>query len=351
MNVTIIKKLALSTILSASACVALAQDIHFSQFYETSILRNPSLTGIFSGDYKVGIVYKTQWNSISNNPYQTGMLSAETRFPINQRINDFISVGVLSYYDRAGSIGMNSLTFYPAVNYNKALEGDNGSFLSVGFTGGYIQKSFDPSKMTVDNQYNGRQYDPALGTGENIPNSKLNMWDAGAGVTFSTTSSGANNSTTYYVGAAAYHFTNPRNSFFNNNNIYLGVRWNGTAGMSMKLSESYNMQAHISYSKQGSNSEIIGGGLIGWNKLSLSGDDILFNLSGGVFYRWNDAAVPVVQLKYKDLSFGLSYDMNVSKLKAASNLRGGFELTVFKKGLFNDPSFEKSRTICPHSFW
>ena len=26
-----------------------AQDIHFSQFYENAILRNPALTGIFSG--------------------------------------------------------------------------------------------------------------------------------------------------------------------------------------------------------------------------------------------------------------------------------------------------------------
>ena len=55
-----------------------AQDIHFSQFYENGILRNPALTGIFSGDYKAGVNYRTQWSSISV-PFQTMLATAEDR--------------------------------------------------------------------------------------------------------------------------------------------------------------------------------------------------------------------------------------------------------------------------------
>jgi hypothetical protein len=33
--------------------VIYAQDIHFSQFFEAPLLRNPSLAGIFTGDIRV----------------------------------------------------------------------------------------------------------------------------------------------------------------------------------------------------------------------------------------------------------------------------------------------------------
>ena len=41
------------------------QDIHFSQFYDNAILRNPALTGIFSDEYKFGLDYRSQWGSVS----------------------------------------------------------------------------------------------------------------------------------------------------------------------------------------------------------------------------------------------------------------------------------------------
>src|SRR5579883_2000020 len=97
-----------------------AQDIHFSQFYEIAILRNPALTGIFSGDYKAGVNYRTQWSNIAT-PFQTALASAESRLRVNT--NDYLSYGISATYDRAGTINFNSLQVYPAINYNKYLEG------------------------------------------------------------------------------------------------------------------------------------------------------------------------------------------------------------------------------------
>ena len=85
-----------------------AQDIHFSQFYENSIFRNPGLTGIFSGDYKAGVNYRTQWGSISN-PFQTVLASVESRVAVNKEVGDFLSYGLCVSYDHAGSINFNSL--------------------------------------------------------------------------------------------------------------------------------------------------------------------------------------------------------------------------------------------------
>src|ERR1700748_3535699 len=75
-------------------------DIHFSQFYETSILRNPALTGVFNDDYKLGVYYRNQWSSITN-PYNTVLVSAESHVQVRETSEDFFSFGVLGYADKA----------------------------------------------------------------------------------------------------------------------------------------------------------------------------------------------------------------------------------------------------------
>src|SRR3954467_773907 len=109
---------------------AKAQDIHFSQFYENAILRNPALTGIFSGDYKAGVNYRQQWSNISV-PFTTVLASVESRILVNKEVGDYLSFGVAATYDRAGTINFNSMQIYPAINYNKALEDTHGSYLSL----------------------------------------------------------------------------------------------------------------------------------------------------------------------------------------------------------------------------
>jgi len=140
--------LSISALLGASIC-SNAQDIHFSQFYENSILRNPALTGIFSGDYKFGVDDRSQWGGVTT-PYSTVMLSGETRILVNRDIGDYISFGMVVTYDKAGSINFTSTQIYPAISYNKALDDKHHTYLSVGLTGGYINRSVDQSLMTTN---------------------------------------------------------------------------------------------------------------------------------------------------------------------------------------------------------
>src|SRR5690242_12887659 len=70
-----------------------AQDIHFSQFYENALLRNPALTGIFTGDYKAGVNYRSQWGNISY-PFQTVLASVEMKMPIKRDVKDYFSFGL-----------------------------------------------------------------------------------------------------------------------------------------------------------------------------------------------------------------------------------------------------------------
>src|ERR1700748_2006426 len=86
-----------------SAC---AQDIHFSQFFQTPLLRNPSLAGIYTGDIRVQAVYRSQWNSVTD-AYKTASLDGEYKMPVGKS-NDFVTVGMQLLYDKAGTIAWTS---------------------------------------------------------------------------------------------------------------------------------------------------------------------------------------------------------------------------------------------------
>lgn len=344
-------KRALSIIVLAAALTTQtqAQDIHFSQFYETTVLRNPALTGIFNGDYKVSANYRNQWNSIAQ-PFVTGQVSFETRIPVNDQVNDFFSAGLLAYQDKAGSVDMKTVGVYPVVSFSKSMEDVHNSFISAGFTAGYVQRSFDPTKVRVNSQYGPGGYNPDAPTGEHLSDSKINYFDLGAGINFSS-GGGENNELSYFVGVAGFHFTKPRASFYNDDNVKLDTRWNVNAGLTYRIDESFGVIVQGNYTKQGGYSEAIAGGLFHWKSATERASDPNFVLYLGGFYRLNDAVVPVVKVDYMRYSIGFSYDVNVSELKAASNMRGGYELSVVKTGMFKDPKWERSRTACPHFFW
>ncbi len=327
------------------AAVCQAQDIHFSQFYETAILRNPALTGTFDGDYKVAAVYRSQWSSISK-PFVTGVVCGEARLPLKGQSGDYFTAGLLAYYDKAGSIGLQSIALYPSLAFTKYL-GSSRSFLSAGFTGGFVQRSFDPSKASFNSQYSSvGGYDPNQNSGENLSNNRISNWDLGAGVALN--SGAEDNSYTYYLGVSAYHFSRPRRSFLTDNNLVtLSTRWVLAAGGSVRLSDQYGVQLHLNYSRQGVYDELIGGGLIGWKRISDNESDPALAIYGGVFYRMKDAAIPTFKLDYKQVSVTLSYDFTTSELRTASNGAGGLELTLIQSGLFKSDKYERARTLCP----
>jgi len=341
---TFCRRTAAAISLSLFSFAAFGQaDIHFTQFYETSILRNPAMTGVFGDDYKLGAYYRNQWSSISN-PFTTFLFTAESHMPVKETSEDFISFGLLSYYDKAGTIDQKITTFYPALNYNKCLNTDKSRFLSFGFTGGYMQYSFDPSKTTFNNQYVNGKYNPANPSMENLPAAKMTLWDLGAGINYNT-SSGENNDVTYIVGVSGYHFTQPKFSYYQKSGITQNMRLNGNFTLSSRLSDMISYQLHANYAMQGTYREIMLGGILNWTQHAVGAKDI-FIVSGGLFYRYGDAICPVFKMNYTNLSVAVSYDVNVSSLKEASNMQGGFELTVFYNGNFTNKTPDK-KTVCP----
>src|SRR5687768_265318 len=128
------------------ANVSLAQDVHFSQFYETPLFRNPALAGIVNGDVRAQAVYRSQWNSVTN-AYKTVSANAEYKMPIGNGDN-YATIAMQLYHDKAGTTSLTSTQVMPAFNFHKSISGYRNRYLSVGFMGGLMQRSFDRSKMT-----------------------------------------------------------------------------------------------------------------------------------------------------------------------------------------------------------
>src|SRR6478736_5914382 len=82
-----------------------SQDIHFSQMFETPLLRNPALAGIFSGDIRAQSVYRSQYNAVAH-AYQT--VSANVEYKMLLTKDDFLTMGGQVLYDKAGAVSLTS---------------------------------------------------------------------------------------------------------------------------------------------------------------------------------------------------------------------------------------------------
>ncbi len=319
-----------------------AQDIHFSQFFEAPLLRNPSLAGLFEGDVRVQMVYRDQWNSFTN-AYKSGSLNAEYKMPVGKG-DDFLTAGIQVLYDKAGTAGLTTTDFLPALNYHKSLSSNKTTYLSVGFMGGLVQKSIDKSKVTTNAQYDGIAFNPALADGETFSTPNYTYFDGAVGASFNA-AFGADYANSYFIGLAYHHFNRPRNSFYRSSAAALNPKIVASGGLKFHIDESTYFTLQADYSNQGSFNEVIGGVLYSYKVGEPEAPQYVIH--GGAFLRWKDAFIPVVKIDYNPFSVALSYDVNVSQLKTVSQGRGGVELSVSYIGFLDRDNSSKNKVLCP----
>jgi type IX secretion system PorP/SprF family membrane protein len=320
-----------------------AQDIHFSQFFEAPLLRNPSLAGLFDGDVRLQLVYRDQWKSVTPYSFRTASFNGEYKMPVGGG-DDFFTVGGQILYDKAGSAVQSTTHLLPVVNYHKSLSTQRTSYLSLGFMGGWVQKRIDYSKITTNNQYRDGNFNPGAPTGEYFTDPVVGYWDGSVGMNFNT-SLGPDLQHVFYIGAAYHHLNRPKTSFYKNAAIELHPKYVFSAGLKLNVDDYRCFTLLQDVFIQGSSREIIGGGWYSY-KLDEYTDDPLYVIHAGVFVRCNDAIIPVVKMDIRSFSITLSYDINTSPLKTASQTRGGFELGLSFKGFVGHNS-SQDKVLCP----
>lgn len=330
-------------ILLCAVFPALSQDIHFSQSFETPLLKNPALAGIFTGDLRVQAVYRTQWGSVTV-PYQTGSLNGEYKLPVG-RGDDFLTLGGEILYDKAGTVALSATHILPTINYHKSLSAERNMYLSLGFMGGLVQRKIDQSKITTNSQFDGITYNSTLANGETFTKPSYTYLDGSVGMTFNT-QLGENQDNNFYAGVAYHHFNKaPKVSFYGNPNYEMIPKWVFSGGVRMNMTDYSFFTLYADYSKQGPHTETLAGALYSIRLDDMEDPRYIFHAGG--FLRWKDAFIPVVKMDFKPMSVAVSYDVNASQLTRASRGQGGFELSLTYQKYFDRDNSSREAVRCP----
>jgi type IX secretion system PorP/SprF family membrane protein len=301
--------------------MAHAQDPHFSQFFSSPLTLNPAFTGKFNGLWRLAANHRDQWPSIPK-AYVTS--SASVDFPILQKKipdNDVFGVGISGLSDASANNILKLNYGSLSMSYHKSLDENGYSTIGAGFQGTYSSLSLDVSKLYFEDQLTQNGF---TGTTSDILTNGTNQsyFDMNAGVLYSGSSNGINN---YYLGVSMYHINRPKVSF-KDKNWYLSGRITVHAGGSFPISDVLTVHTSIIHQIQNKASETTLGAAIAAN---LNQDEEKpTSVYLGSWIRFNDAVVPYVGLEFGGLRIGASYDLNISGLKAATNTRGGSEISL-----------------------
>ncbi|RYE23934.1 MAG: type IX secretion system membrane protein PorP/SprF [Sphingobacteriales bacterium] len=325
-----IKLLFLALTLCCSVGQLKAQiDPHFSQYYANPLWLNPALTGVTDGDYRVNVNAKQQWASLGK-----GFLTAGASFDTAPTKN--LSFGAMVLNQNAGEISFNQLNALLSGAYRIRFGRNGDQIINFGLQAGIINKSFDPSKITLGSQFNPIMgYDDTMPFNETFVSSSYLAPDINTGIMFFD--AGPNKAVNVFAGAAVSHLTQPKDKFIGGD-AKMPMRFTGHGGARIELNYMFDITPNFIYLKQGEAQEFAAGA---YAKFMLDAEsDLIF----GSNYRFDDAAIAFLGFHLKNMVIGASYDFNTSSLNRATASRGGLELSISftsRKGIVG-PNF-----FCP----
>lgn len=291
-----------------------SQDIHWSQFNDNQLFQNPAHAGHFDGDYRFVGNYRDQWRSVTV-PFSTFSMSADAKFKN-------IGFGINMFNDQAGDGKFRTVELQGNISYAIKLTGDSTHVIRPGINFGMNHRQVNWDELYFDTQYNGYVFDPSAPTFENYQSSRKTNMSLGAGLVYEWY---RDNRFKVLAGVGAFNLNRPNQGFYDLE-IPREIRVNGFVKGTFQLNEKWDLIPSAQYSTQGVYQELVIGGS---GKYYLDRKkDIYSALYGGIWYRNADAAYLSFGYDYQDLFFGISYDLNFSKLVPASHMRGGIEFAV-----------------------
>ncbi|MFT3676466.1 MAG: PorP/SprF family type IX secretion system membrane protein [Chitinophagaceae bacterium] len=333
------KLLSILTVCALLTTTAKAQDPNFSQFFASPLTLNPALTGKFDGVMRFAANYRNQWPSI-NNAYTTMTASLDMGIMKN-RVPEYdqFGIGIMAYSDKAGNGALNSNYLGLSVAYHKALDENGYHQLGAGFQGTYMNKRLNTEKLTFQDQLTPMGFTGV--TRESFSSQQVNLhyFDLNAGIIYNGSTNGYNN---FYLGASMYHINRPKETFQKGDFLLNSrVTIQGGAKIPVGTYNSLHVAANHSIQAKARNTMLGGAFCLNVN----NDEDNPTNFYIGSWYRFQDALIPYVGLEFGEWHFGTSYDVNTSALKAASNSRGGVEVSLIYVKKYTDPNMKKLN--CP----
>ena len=329
------KKLLLGVSLTVlMAGTAVAQDVHFTQYFTSPLTLNPAMTGLVAEDLRFSANFRTQWSAVSSNPYMTGTASFDIA-TLKGKLpeGDALGLGLLLQYDKSGTGSLTNTTAGLSLAYHKAFGHDRMQHISFGLQGYYVQKSIDFQKLTFGDMFNAGTGGFSNTTLESFQKVEVGYSDFNGGLMYSGKVA---DHVTAYLGYSYYHIAQPVESFLADNH-QIHSRSTGYMGGSFEMNENTVLYASALYQEQASASEVLLGAAVGF-VLNPGHDaeymkNTIFYLGG--WYRYGDAAAPYIGLEWSKMRLGVSYDVNISSFSPATGGAGAYEISLIYFGRIN----------------
>lgn len=340
------KKIFITIIFASSAILANAQDYHYSMFTMSPLTLNPALTGNYTGDLRIVNNYRMQWTTVSK-PFTTYSLGIDmplARKDKKKSSPDFFAIGVNVNVDKAGSTNLKNNSGYGMFSYNKSLDGMGNTYFSIGASLGLCQRSISTADASWGRQWDGLQYDPTLSTGEGQLNQdSFSFFDFGIGT--AVTMSG-NDRFRMSLGAAIFHLNRPRIDFLGvEDKLYMKIGLHWKAEIALGENSNASLVPQIQYVQHGP-ARLINLGLGAKYRLSERSHYTDYrnekSLTLGGMYRLGDAFSGYLRIDIASVGLAFNYDLNVSKLTAASNGVGAMEFMLIYTGLYSNKNTRSS---------
>ena len=284
--------------------IAFGQDPIFTQFYSNPIYLNPAFAGSRVCP-RFALNYRNEWPNISGN-------FVTTAAAYDQKVESlFGGVGIIVLTDNAAKT-IKTTRVSAVYSYNQAVTRELS--INFGIEATYFQKSLDWDKLAF-----GDMIDPRRGFV--YPTNDLLRGGTSSGVDFSTGIIGYTEK--FFFGFAAHHLTEPNESLMSSVDVPLPRRYTAHLGAVIPLKGGKGryskvddfISPNIIFTQQGTFQQLNMGLYIKKN-----------SLTGGVWYRNNDAFIITVGLESEYIKVGYSYDITVSKLSLGSG--GSHEVSM-----------------------
>ena len=131
------------------------------------------------------------------------------------------------------------------------------------------------------------------------------------------------------IGAAVQHINKPANSFYSAGEVKISPHYIVNAGAQYQMTDNMQLQPSLLYMQQNSIAELDANASLKYQLTECKFP--VTNLYGGLGIRVKDAVSLNVGADFKNLFLGMSYDINTSPLRTASNGRGAIEFALIYK--------------------
>lgn len=317
---------------------AKAQDLHYSQFYNSPLNINPALTGIFNGDHRITGSLRDQWRFVPV-PWFTFSGAYDQKLHIGVTEQSFWSAGVNFNYDSQGDSRINLATLNLSGSYNRILNESN--VLTGGLLIGYSTRGFSEADLTWDSQWTGDSFDGGIVSGENFDGTRVSFVETAAGVNYRWQKT---NRTKVDVGVGVFHLIEPSVSYYDGDTEKLPRRINVMGIGNIQLLDAIDLQMHGLYQLQEEYNELVIGALGKFYLNQKRGKETQIHL--GVGYRTSGSIIPTFAVDYRGVYVSFSYDVDATNFNdLADSSKGGPEFHV--RYIIKHVKQMKKFKVCP----